>query len=243
MVIRVMSEVKTREDEYDLVKDISAHIHGLPSVQLARRERRLLVHGLLQHVEGDSTKNGCSSDSSSPARSLGFDFSERKDGERRGSRLLDAINEWNVHRGRSGSVKSTASSATGVSFKSHASTVSSFPVTPFLECFPPRCNVVSPPSPNPMPGLRPPSKSCARFGYTSLGIKRPLFAPMAPAGSVHAFVFTDLVLFARPMTATQSSDEGLSWCLVDDFGLSRVLGITELPKTSSKSHMIIYLVT
>lgn len=43
-----MAEVKSREDEYDLVKSFSTRIVNLPrSVKLAQRERRLLAHGEL----------------------------------------------------------------------------------------------------------------------------------------------------------------------------------------------------
>ena len=46
MIVHVLLEVKAREEEYDLVKDIAARIDGLlPSVQLAKRERRLLWDG------------------------------------------------------------------------------------------------------------------------------------------------------------------------------------------------------
>ena len=48
MIIRVMSEVKLREDEYHSVKDIASRINNFPlSVRLAKRERRLLSQGLL----------------------------------------------------------------------------------------------------------------------------------------------------------------------------------------------------
>ena len=48
MIIRVLSEVKFREDEYDVIKDIVTRIQGFPSfTQLAKRERRLLIQGAL----------------------------------------------------------------------------------------------------------------------------------------------------------------------------------------------------
>lgn len=48
MIIRVMSEVKLREDEYHSVKDIASRINNFPlSARLAKRERRLLTQGLL----------------------------------------------------------------------------------------------------------------------------------------------------------------------------------------------------
>lgn len=51
MIVHVMHEVKIREEEYDFVKDMSSRIEGLlPSVQLARRERRLLWYGDMVHL-------------------------------------------------------------------------------------------------------------------------------------------------------------------------------------------------
>jgi hypothetical protein len=51
MIMRVMAEVKCREDEYDQVKSFSSRIVNLPrSVKLAQRERRLLAHGELAQV-------------------------------------------------------------------------------------------------------------------------------------------------------------------------------------------------
>lgn len=48
MIAHVLHEVKVREEEYDFVKNMSSRVEGLlPSVQLARRERRLLWHGEL----------------------------------------------------------------------------------------------------------------------------------------------------------------------------------------------------
>lgn len=57
-MLRVLHEVKVREDEYTFVKDIESRIDGLsPSTQLARRERRLLWHGeLLWHVDDHGSK-------------------------------------------------------------------------------------------------------------------------------------------------------------------------------------------
>ena len=242
MVIRVMSEVKTREDEYDLVKSIAAHVQGLPSsIQLARRERRLLAHGLLQRVELDDIE-GESSYFHSSIQPPGFSYPrlrERKDKPKRSSRLLDAINEWNGHRGRSGSVKSTASSATGVSFKSHTTDSSlsiAFPITPPSGRFPSRCSVVSPSPTSTLDGIygRPLSVSSEYSGH---GGKRFFSAPVSQANNtamVHAFVFTDITLFATPITL---NDEDPDWYLLEDIGLSRILGVKETPKTPSECRL------
>ena len=56
LVIRVMREVKLREEEYVFVKDLLARIRGLPSsIQLVRRERRLVAHGVLGRIRQTTT--------------------------------------------------------------------------------------------------------------------------------------------------------------------------------------------
>ena len=59
MIVHVMREVQLREEEYEFVKGLSAHIDGLlPSAQLARRERRLLWHGELTCSRVDVAHGG-----------------------------------------------------------------------------------------------------------------------------------------------------------------------------------------
>src|SRR5260370_4983771 len=51
LVIRVMQEVKAREEEYDYVKSLATRITGMPpGFKLARRERRLIAQGLLRRI-------------------------------------------------------------------------------------------------------------------------------------------------------------------------------------------------
>lgn len=51
LVIRVMQEVKAREEEYDYVKSLAIRIAGMPpGFKLARRERRLIAQGLLRRI-------------------------------------------------------------------------------------------------------------------------------------------------------------------------------------------------
>src|SRR5258708_1765488 len=51
LVIRVMQEVKAREEEHDYVKSLAARIAGMPpGFKLARRERRLIAQGLLRRI-------------------------------------------------------------------------------------------------------------------------------------------------------------------------------------------------
>ncbi|EFP75418.2 uncharacterized protein PGTG_00749 [Puccinia graminis f. sp. tritici CRL 75-36-700-3] len=51
-MIRVLQEVKEREDEYEKLKKMESRVRGLPlGFKLARRDRRLLAQGLLKTVQ------------------------------------------------------------------------------------------------------------------------------------------------------------------------------------------------
>ncbi|KAK0486581.1 hypothetical protein IW261DRAFT_1456219 [Armillaria novae-zelandiae] len=111
LIIKVMAEVKVREDEYEFVKSITERISGLADI--ARRDRRLLHQGQVRRIDSDI------SSSTQASESLGDRLQNRS------SRLVTAINDWDARRARSGSVKSNASSATGSSIGA-ASTASSW---------------------------------------------------------------------------------------------------------------------
>ncbi|KAK0452990.1 uncharacterized protein EV420DRAFT_1557910 [Desarmillaria tabescens] len=111
LIIKVMAEVKLREDEYEFVKSITDRIPGL--AEIARRDRRLLHQGQVRRIDCDV------SSSTQVSESLGDRFQNRS------SRLVTAINDWDARRARSDSVKSNASSATGSSIGA-ASTTSSW---------------------------------------------------------------------------------------------------------------------
>lgn len=94
MIIRVLSEVKFREDEYDIVKDISTRIQGLPPcAQLAKRERRLLTQGTLHCMIARLRKEPSSASHSSAVPNCN-------------SKFATAINSLSPQRGRSGPIRS-----------------------------------------------------------------------------------------------------------------------------------------
>lgn len=103
LVINVMKEVKTREDEYNLIKSLSIRIQGIPLDQLATRERRLLHSGILHLTTQDEHLQRAGAPETEPSPKP----------TNRASRLVNAIHEWVPKR--SNSVKSTASSSTGTS--------------------------------------------------------------------------------------------------------------------------------
>ncbi|GAA5862660.1 hypothetical protein JCM8547_003504 [Rhodosporidiobolus lusitaniae] len=58
-MIRVMQEVKTREDEYEEAKVLQSRIRGLPEgFNLAARDRRLVAHGVLRRVHINDRDRG-----------------------------------------------------------------------------------------------------------------------------------------------------------------------------------------
>jgi hypothetical protein len=107
LTIRVLSEVKDREDAYELVKSTCSGIKGISSLHLVHRERRLLVRGSLTCVQVSNDDDQAMSlaplaDSQTASRS-DVSVGQRP---RRTDKLSNAVNVW---RGRSNSVKSTAS--------------------------------------------------------------------------------------------------------------------------------------
>jgi hypothetical protein len=80
IALKVMTEVKAREDEYNLLKEFSSRIQGLPTQNhLATRDRRLLHSGPLQLVISNLHELPCRTSPSEPKRIS------------RSSKLLDAI--------------------------------------------------------------------------------------------------------------------------------------------------------
>ncbi|KAF4583965.1 hypothetical protein EYR40_002463 [Pleurotus pulmonarius] len=110
LMIRIMTEVKIREDEYDLVKGLSTRIRGLPAdLELPRRDRRLVMEGVLRQVQPTPGR-----EMSSPTQ---MSTSPSFDPSRRSDMLANAVSEWGADRRNS-------------------STSSAFPVTPVHEQFP-----------------------------------------------------------------------------------------------------------
>src|SRR6188768_2573535 len=100
MVVRVLTEVKIREDEYNLLKSFTTRLQGLSlSSGLATRQRRLLHSGPIQLV----LSNLCDpSEVGVQEQQLG---DKRKS---RSSRLLDAIGKPNSVMEKPASLKSAS---------------------------------------------------------------------------------------------------------------------------------------
>jgi len=138
----VLTEVKVREEEYEMIKMISSQIHGLSTeVQLATRERRLLHQGTLFLVDVDDNSTttatqrpGISQYFSPGTMHLADTCSNIASTPDRSSRLANAINRWDAKRSKS---ESTSSASTGVvSLESVSSSdPPTTPSSPFLSSF------------------------------------------------------------------------------------------------------------
>ncbi|KAF8429986.1 hypothetical protein L210DRAFT_3764630 [Boletus edulis BED1] len=112
LTIRVLSEVKDREDAYELVKMACSGIKGISPIHLVHRERRLLIRGSLTCVQVSNDEQALSSETpadNQPAPRSGATVGQQR--IRRADKLSKAIHVW---CGRSNSIKSSAS--TVVSF-------------------------------------------------------------------------------------------------------------------------------
>jgi hypothetical protein len=203
-----MTEVKIREDEYDLVKNLSQRIKALPSsVRLAKRGRRLLFQGQLLRVQPTTP----SSEAGLPL--LNDRRKSSADPSKPSSHLVHAIREWDQRRERSGSVKSNGSSATAASFSSYGTHPSAASSEPPLTPSSPRFS----------------SRSTQLPRAKSSGPSRPA-SPRRSASEetqvVQVFVFTDFVVIAGLCKSRQNGPE--DWTLLENIGISKVLGVTQL---------------
>lgn len=216
MVIRVMTEVKIREDEYILLKTFAARVKGLLSPsELATRERRLLQSGPLALVVSDLTgtlKENRKSSTWNPGRGASR--------TKRVSKLMDAIS------GSSGTVfektESVNSSSTGSSFGANVPATST-PLKPSGNSWFSRLPL----------GKRSVSKGSKTPDVTPVIDKKDhqyvASPPALKTVSVHAFIFNDLVLVAQ---AGQTFGTEPQWVLHEDLGVFRPLSIAQIQSRS-----------
>ena len=207
LVIKVMTEVKIREDEYNLIKRFSTRIQGLSaSSQLATRDRRLLHSGPLGLVVSDRGPNlRAKRNSGSGNKST----TESK----RSSKLADSICDWAYDVEKSGSAKSRKSS--------NSVKPSTFGGTPI---------------PNPaaksswfsrLP-LRKRSRSKSSLSgkeAASAGDVQSVVDVSLQCIPIHVFVFNDLVLLAQ---SKSPSDDDPLWVLLRDVGVIKPLSIAHI---------------
>jgi len=212
-----MREVKIREEEYDLVKDILDRVQGLPAfVQLACRERRLLARGrLVRDFSNEKRRDVPALFGNDPGHYLRpLARCSRTGGQpgQRQSKLYNAIQGRNIPSTRSGSMRSTASSQ--LSEESHLTSSSSTPpVTPIDYA----SHMLS------SMGTR----DWDNHDTADRGDRMPSLVGLHLDGAsrqsaIHAFVFTDLIILA---SSTGSTGVANTWRLLEDVGISRILGV------------------
>ncbi|KAH9475165.1 RhoGEF domain-containing protein gxcJ [Psilocybe cubensis] len=219
MVIRVMTEVKIREDEYNLLKLFSSRIQGIPfSKGLATRERRLLHSGPL-----DLILSGLPDVLDPPSRIGPQPHASESKRADRSSKLLDTINTSSSVFERADSEKSASSFDGIASGKGPVATS-----TPVKSSWFSRLPLRRRPQPKPL--LLPVSEPQAK----GTGKATPMLNSLKTV-SVHVFVFSDLVLLAQP---SQTHDDKPRWILSTDLGLFRPLSIAHIQRFNQEGTVL-----
>lgn len=199
-----MTEVKIREDEYNLIKRFSTRIQGLSaSSQLATRDRRLLHSGPLSLVISDRGPN------SRAKRNSGSGNKSTAESKRT-SKLADNICDWAYDVEKSGSAKSRKSVKPSTLFggppPNPAAKSSWFSRLP----------------------LRKRSRSKSSLSgkeAAPAGDVQSVVDVSLQCIHIHAFVFNDLVLLAQ---SKSPSDDDPLWVLIRDVGVIKPLSIAHI---------------
>lgn len=233
VVIRILREVKTREEDYELVKSVLSNVQGLhPQHQLARRERKLIAHGSLLRIcdalsNHDKRKRQGMSLALPPSRTppSAADHPSRRprpysvaanvkkdmglsQSPVRQSRLLSALKGWTPV-----GAPTLSPSISSDAFSLESGLISHSEQAPTTK---ERRKTMQVPQQSRLEELsKSLSRSSAAFDH-SHEVELP----------IHAFVFTDFLLLVKSSGLNRSERMG-QWTLLDEIGLSRVLAITE----------------
>lgn len=217
MILQVLREVKSREEEYEFVKSITSNIECLPpSHQLARRERRLLwngpvsfnIHRTSHHTDLPRTQTGTTASTTQNQT----DPSSRQRAQR-SSRLFDAIG------GKGNQRRYIVSSSSSSSFPSSGSfdTTSSCPT--------------SASGIYPRPGNQTPKivvERCSSEDLTNLSTNGTKYPPSARS-TAQILVFVDVIILTTISRGSRTSlrDTEGKWRLLEGCGVSKLFGVTE----------------
>lgn len=218
MIVHVLFKVKAREEEYEFAKDIASRIEDLlPSVQLAKRERRLLWHGGVVAVSVESpnmestssrTNDASLYDPSSHSR---YRSENRRIGDvRRGDR--------DVQRDRSGSLNPASSQAFSRAGAGSSTTSGASTQTWDNHELPPA--IVLSPCPDVIGRSNQDSDRRSRRHASKTRL-------MAHSTRLHCFVFTDVLILA--LSVSEGSQDGPRWRLLPGSGISRIIGVEGQP--------------
>ena len=200
MVIRVMREVKIREEEYIFVKDLISRIHGLPEsvhIQLAQRERKLIAHGPIQRLHfSEHLKQSLNE---GPDR-----FLQASQEKNRQCSRTETSRRMTIRKATS--LDSLLSDAPSMTSLSSAASNYSLDGDATLKSY----NIHF--------------KGSRFSGNSYVGHER------AKSSHLYAFIFNDLALFTSPtfnkQDATMSGSQG-NWEILEDIGICRVLSLSD----------------
>ncbi|GAA5976218.1 hypothetical protein JCM5350_001385 [Sporobolomyces pararoseus] len=261
-IIRVMQEVKTREDEYEETKLLENRISGLPQgFKLACRDRRLVAHGVLKRVHiSDKDRSLLEMDAIARA---GLDKPNLR-GNAPISPGLSPVVDFARPRSTISESSSSSLSVGSLTYASDHSSGWNSPTTPGTFQSPTRLEFGGPAnSPSPSPLLRPDSlvsNSSSVYSDTSNKASSsafdPNFASRRPARrivktkaketTVHVFVFSDLVILATKISVpaptfgsrSRRAVQEPTYRAIENVGLSRVLGVSDLSGKTEHEHLI-----
>ncbi|KAL5480440.1 hypothetical protein ACEPAI_1710 [Sanghuangporus weigelae] len=215
MVVRVLREVKLREEEYAFVKDLLSRIQGFANLTgLVRRERRLIAHGALQRVHvSERTKDLLE----------GTSFVDVGSGAERVYRTTVQP----ARRRRANSLDSCISETASVTSISSAASDLSLNEEDNAQYKLRRNGVVGMDGPN----------HDRRFGARARA--NDTHREKTRMTSVYAFVFTDLAIFTTMIS--HNSIEGnrkQTLELLNDIGICRVVSVADYSGNLGYEHLI-----
>lgn len=272
-----MQEVKAREEEYERTKDLQNRFKGLPEhFRLARRDRRLLCHGLLRRVHiSEKDRAALQMDAMatlhrSPAHlsslsklspitlhPYGRMATFRPEHEARplseaSDSASSAVSSASMSQQSDTSMSSWSVHSAGRPFLTPSTTNGSIrPNSVTSSCSELRPDSIVSSTSTAFSELSNFTASSAASYAARQSRKRTtstgrFIKTKAKETPVHAFVFSDMIVFAtrhtegiRLIRGTRSSyrkkdDHGAYYKLVEGFGLSRVLGISDLSGKTGK---------
>lgn len=245
MVIRVMQEVKAREEEYTMIKTLSARLRGLPlDFHLASRDRRLIAQGPLLRVflsdDDHDQINGHLPEidymplpTRTPYQSKGTGVIFPVARSLHPSTYPNRANPGSIPRPILRHDRVDSATTESSLAPSDAPTFSNETSDSSVELQTPAAGSIT-------SSFR--SGEVANSYFPSQKKPSPYYQNTPNAKPIeiwiHAFIFTDVVVLATPASQSQQShsldkDTQEAWDVIEGIGLARVLGVTDLSEKLS----------
>ena len=209
-VVRVMREVKDREEEYKFVKTLLSNVRGLPrSINLANRERRLIAHGSLQRIlirkrEKKIEHNKSFTNGPSAWREVEKSLQRRR--SRQSMFKLRRVNSLDSCLASDLSESSSMQSLTSISSLTSSEDLDRYR---FEDAY----------------GIE--ASNRGHFSHGPLNNDRQMHSGTR-SKIIYAFIFNDLAVFTRPLgqqMQRRASQSHECWELINDIGICRILSM------------------